>query len=65
MGSYFFIIRVFMDGIARIKLFDFEFDRFGFLVIDIEGNKLYWVDFRLNRIECLDLFGGNRKNLVD
>lgn len=65
MGSYFFIIRVFMDGIVRIKLFDFEFDRFGFLVIDIEGNKLYWVDFRLYRIECLDLFGGNRKNLVD
>lgn len=65
MGSYFFIIRVFMDGIVRIKLFDLEFDRFGFLVIDIEGNKLYWVDFRLNRIECLDLFGGNRKNLVD
>lgn len=65
MGSHPSIIRASMDGTARIKLFDSELDRPGPLAIDIEGNKLYWADSRLNRIECSDLSGGNRKNLVD
>lgn len=65
MGSHPSIIRASMDGTARIKLFDSELDRPGPLAIDIEGNKLYWADSRLHRIECSDLSGGNRKNLVD
>lgn len=65
MGNHPSIMRASMDGTGHIKLFASELDRPGPLAIDVEGNRLYWADSRLNRIECSDLSGGNRKNLVD
>jgi low density lipoprotein receptor-related protein 5/6 len=59
------IMRASMDGTRHITLFFTEIYRPGPLTIDVEGNKLYWADSRLKRIECSDLSGGNRKTLVD
>jgi hypothetical protein len=65
MGNHPSIMRASMDGKRHLQLLASELDRPGPLAIDVEGNKLYWADSRLNRIECSDLSGGNRKNLVN
>ena len=58
------IERASMDGTEGVTLFDVNLGRPGPLVIDSAGNHLYWADSSLNRIECSDLSGGNRRILV-
>lgn len=53
------------DGTGRTTLFFKGIFKPGPLTIDVKGQKLYWADSHLHRIECSDLTGGNRRVLVD
>ncbi|VDI30227.1 low density lipoprotein receptor-related protein 5/6 [Mytilus galloprovincialis] len=59
------IDRAAMDGKERMTLFSKALGKPGPLAVDVQNSRLYWADGNLNRIECSDLSGGNRKVLVD
>ncbi|XP_014786530.1 low-density lipoprotein receptor-related protein 6 [Octopus bimaculoides] len=54
-----------MDGTEKTVLFGNDLKHPTALTIDYKSQRLYWSDLELNRIECSDLSGGNRKILVD
>lgn len=59
------IERAALDGQERISLFNSGMHHPGPLAIDNKSGKLFWADSNLQRIECSDLSGGQRKVLVD
>lgn len=54
-----------MDGKERFTLFKTNLLKPGPLAIDMEHGRLYWADNNAQRIECSDLFGGQRTVLVN
>ncbi len=59
------IERAAMDGTEQTTLFSTSIGEPGGLAVDIHGEKLYWSDLELKRIEFADFDGGNRRVLVD
>lgn len=50
-----------MDGTSRFTLVENGLYWPNALAIDYHGNRLYWADASLNKIESCDLFGANRR----
>ena len=53
-----------MDGLYVATLHSTNIERAYSLVIDIDPQELYWVDYRLDRIEVSDVNGTNRRVLI-
>lgn len=58
------IERAAFDGIQRTTLFSTNFENLGALAIDVDENRLFWIELHYRRIETADIDGGNRKELV-
>jgi len=64
-GSVPKIERSYMDGTGRMVIANTSLFWPNGLTLDYATDKLYWADAKHHVIECSDLYGHNRRTIVD